>query len=123
MVIAIRGNATENTDFGGAPFNVNKPTGVVEGDVLIGVVQSQYYDYADLTIPTGWTFLEGRDSGTLGGHSKVAYKVAGASEPASYTFSASTNGSHCHAMVIAFSGVPLTGGVPTFAVRSFFRTS
>ena len=115
MAIAIRGSATNQVEFGGAPFTVNKPTGVVEGDVMLGVIHCQYYNYSDITIPSGWTLLTGRDAGhSYGGHSKVCYKVAGPSEGSSYAFSASSNGAHTTATIIAFSGVPLSGGVPTF---------
>jgi hypothetical protein len=115
MVIAQRGTAQTNASFDGAPFNVNEPAGIVLDDVILGIVHSQYLTYADLTIPSGFTFLDGRDSGGSGGNSKLCYRVA-PSAGGPHSFSASSNGSHVSASLFAFSGVPLSGGVPTFVV-------
>lgn len=62
---------------------VNKPTGTVEGDLMIAFIMAGSSGVTP-TYPSGWTqsILDttGNNSGA------VAYKVAGASEGASYTF-------------------------------------
>lgn len=83
-----------------------KPSGTVSGDVLVafwGVRASK--TQAQCTLPSGWSYaiFEGGQNPSLA----VAYKVAGGSEPADYTFTlnASTN----QGVIIGrFSGVDTT---------------
>lgn len=73
----------------GTAVEVTKPTGVASGDLLLAFCTSQ-----GSTTWTGDTgFTEVRDvagAPTL----RVAYKVAGGSEPATYTFTAFSSGAH-----------------------------
>ena len=77
-----------------AAHTITKPTGTVEGDLLLLTV---YADRARaVTIPSGFTAVTGDiSSGTVGGGQaitlNISYKVAGASEPASYDFSFDAN--------------------------------
>lgn len=63
---------------------IDKPTGVVSGDMLIAVVASQ--SNVTWTGDSGWTELA--DQGAAPSL-RLARKTAGGSEPASYTFTAS----------------------------------
>lgn len=75
---------------------INKPAGVVIGDLLIAFVESR--TGIDVTSP-GWTSIPGTYNTNL-------YKLAGGSEPASYTFSTSNGSSTSLAGFIgAYSGV------------------
>lgn len=83
--ITFRADAHARTT--GTTLTVSKPTGTVEGDVMIALLAY----YSALTInsaPAGWTLLTTQTGGTDAGI-KVYYKVAGASEPASYAWTIS----------------------------------
>lgn len=88
-------------------LTVDKPSGVVAGDLMLAVVHT---DVASLTTdpaaPTGWTKLDGPDSLFYG--SGWAYaKVAGSSEPASYTWTFSASG-NVLGFIEALSGASAT---------------
>lgn len=111
--IAQRGTATSAT--GTTSLIINKPTGVVSGDVMIvNIAQSGASGSGELSNPTsaGWTLISGAD---LEGGTKrwgaVMYKVAGGSEPANYTFTLDAGGNSAAGSIVAFSGVDVTGGV------------
>lgn len=71
------GIASYGSDTATTTITINKPTGTVEGDLMIAVMVSD--EARTWTGDTDWT--EVRD-----GAPRIAYKVAGASEPSSYTF-------------------------------------
>lgn len=84
MTIAVRAVTTPSSD-SSSPYNVAKPTGTLQGDLMIAavVVTSEAPD--QLLPPTGWYALRG---GGINGEDNIStwYKVAGASEPSSYDF-------------------------------------
>lgn len=83
---------------------VNKPTGVVAGNLLVAIISTN----TDATIPaqTGWTQIDqvGSAAGALLG---AFYKIAGASEPTSYTFSGTASTS-TSAIIAAFTSFDTT---------------
>ena len=90
MAVAQRGSATTALAVGTGSAVVSKPTGVVAGDLLVAKCTS--YDTAGQTVTSsGWTAL---GSVVPGGASStslhVLYKVAGSSEPATWTFTEGT---------------------------------
>lgn len=78
-------------------LTINKPTGVQSGDLLISLCCSGN-QLSGWTGDTGWT--EVIDQGT-GISIRVAYLVAGGSEPASYTFT-SSNSAPSSGVIAAF---------------------
>jgi hypothetical protein len=82
--IALRGTATTAISTS-ASVTVTKPTGVVAGDLMIANV-SNYCSGCTQTsaVLSGWTLIAGTD--TDRGRASLLYKIAGASEPASYAF-------------------------------------
>jgi hypothetical protein len=68
-------------------LTINKPTGTVEGDLMVAVMAT------DGSI-TGWSgdldWVELADQGSSTPSLRVAYKVAGPAEPSNYTFTASS---------------------------------
>lgn len=76
---------------------VNKPTGTAEGDYMVAIVGNASGNASQVTLPAGWTLEDQYDGGFGLLHVKVATKVAGPSEPASYTF--------------GHSGLPLSEGL------------
>lgn len=80
--ITQRGTATSATTAAGTSVAPSRPTGVVSGDVLVAIVT---HDGAATTITaTGWTLLEATAGTDING--AIYYKVAGGSEPTTYTF-------------------------------------
>lgn len=109
-----RGTATSNTTTN-STLTINKPTGVVAGDVMIvNIAQAGPSGGNVLSNPTssGWTLITGADlAGGTRRWGAVLYKVAGASEPSSYTFTLDVDGNSGAGSIVAFSGVDATGGV------------
>ena len=63
----------------------NKPTGTVEGDTMFAAVYA-YNNAVDQTaLPTGWAIID--EINISNRYYSYWYKVAGASEPSTYTFS------------------------------------
>jgi hypothetical protein len=62
---------------------VNKPTGTIAGDLMIAVAFSGSAGFTP-TYPSGWTQSTLDTTGTSS--AAVAYLIAGASEPSTYTF-------------------------------------
>lgn len=59
---------------------INKPTGTVEGDLMVAVISLD--DGTTATLPAGWTLISSS-------YEAACYKIAGASEGASYTWTRS----------------------------------
>jgi len=110
--IALRGTARTAT--GTTSLTINKPTGVVAGDVMI-VVITKIGNNTVLPVPTSpaWTSISQaalRTSSTLS-WGAVMYRIADSSDASftSYTFDTGT-GTSAVGDIIAFSGVDTTGG-------------
>lgn len=85
MAITQVGSATTGSINNGNSIDINKPTGVASGDILIcALTQNEN----TITAPSGWTLLHERTTtdttNIFSGH--IFYKVAGGSEPSSYTW-------------------------------------
>jgi hypothetical protein len=92
--------ATSNGSAGSA---VNKPAGTAQGDVLVAAVQVRGMSSDTITAPTGWNLIR-RDSDPNSQVTAATYwKLAGASEPATYTFT--TNGGRSVVGIDDYSGV------------------
>jgi hypothetical protein len=77
-------SATTQNGTTGTNLVINRPTGTIEGDLMVAVMASNG------ALTGGWTdttFTEAADQGAVSPSLRVAYKVAGASEPSNYTFS------------------------------------
>ncbi|MFD4474688.1 hypothetical protein ACFWPU_01025 [Streptomyces sp. NPDC058471] len=75
-------NTQTGTQANATAATASKPTGTVSGDLLLAVFTS---NSQNCTPPSGWT--ETTDEAIEVFRCQVFYKVAGGSEPASYTFS------------------------------------
>lgn len=103
--------STNNTD--ATSVTVTKPTGTLEGHLMIAVTHGYVAD--TFTPPSGWTFLELEDDGASL-RSRAYMKTAGASEPANYTFEfqPGPGGGTIGASITTFSG---HGGLDTYEVE------
>ncbi len=73
-----------DTSTSGSVLTIPKPDGVQAGDLLLAQVRYRG-DLPSMTPPAGWTELATIPS-TSNGHQSVYYKIAGSSEPTSYSF-------------------------------------
>lgn len=78
--------STQNTA-NGSTLVINKPSGTVDGDLMVAIMTSTEAANATWSGDTGWTELA--DNGSAQ-NARVAYKVA-SSEGASYTFSTTSS--------------------------------
>jgi len=112
--IAQRGTATTaNTT--GTSLVIAAPAGITAGDVMI--VNIAQRGSAALSNPTssGWTLVAGTSlNGIVSPYSwgAVLYKVAGASEPANYTFALDADATSSAGVIVAFLGVDVSGATP-----------
>lgn len=78
------------TIYNGTFFNVicNKPSGTIEGDLMVAWICGDSAFRRNVTPPSGWSVIYNQSSPDLGGGAQQFgyYKVATASEPSSYTF-------------------------------------
>lgn len=90
-VIAFRAGASAGAPSGTLSLTINKPSGTVEGDVMIASIAVRP-DTAAITAPADWALVRRVDNANPNANSlAVYYKVAGASEPADYTWTFSTS--------------------------------
>jgi hypothetical protein len=69
---------------GSATLTINKPAGAVAGDVMIATIDAD--GAGTIAIPSGWSATGLYNGVSNPGWSQVVFKVAGASEPASYAW-------------------------------------
>ena len=117
--IAQRGTATTGTS-SSASVTVNKPTGVVQGDIMIANV-GNYRDATQSNAAcSGWTVIAGTDLSR--GRATLLYKIATASEPANYTFTVTTSSSAAAGAIVAFSGVDNSNPFDVSLPSSWYTT-
>jgi hypothetical protein len=100
----------------GRSLTINKPTGTVQGDLLLAAISVD--GTPNISPPTGWTTIREGNSGTQV-RLEVYYKVAGASEPSSYTFTWSRyNTQQAAGAILRYSGVNTTAPINTSGIGS-----
>src|ERR1044072_2712231 len=65
-------------------FVVSKPTGTAQGDVMFTFVNT--FNGAQPSVPSGWTLAKNQNNATPSLGTYVYWKVAGASEPSTYSW-------------------------------------
>jgi hypothetical protein len=111
--------ATTTSPVATSTITINKPAGTQQGDLMLAFVSGSIN--LTYTGDTGWTEIA--DQG-VEPSLRVAYKVAGASEPSSYVFtSSSTSGNKTGAILTyryaAYDTSSLEAADPTFTQLSF----
>lgn len=105
--ISFRAAASAGAPSGTLTLTIATPSGTVAGDVMIASIAVRP-NTATITPPAGWTLVRRMDNASANANSLAVYsRVAGASEPANYswTFSASTGSA---GGIQTFSGVDTT---------------
>ena len=100
--IAQRGTATTGTT-NGTSMTINKPSGVIAGDVMIMVIAKT--QYTSNPTSTGWTLIAGARQGSGNRHAAVLYKVVDGTEGTSFTVSLGNGNTSGAGTIFAFSGV------------------
>ena len=112
--IAFRAAASVDQAGSASSIAINQPAGTVKGDVLVAVVAVRPNTIA-ITAPSGFVLVQRQDQTTGNTNAVAVYrKIATASEPASYTFTATGN-TGLAGGVMAFSGVDNTTPVDVSA--------
>jgi hypothetical protein len=71
-----------------------KPGGTAQGDIMVAVFTAPYTGSLTYTAPSGWTLASSHNGGgSVSLWSGLYYKIAGGSEPSSYTWTCSAAGS------------------------------
>ncbi|PCI93680.1 MAG: hypothetical protein COB15_15995, partial [Flavobacteriales bacterium] len=110
----IYAGASTNVGLSSTSGIVNKPGGTVAGDLLIAVFSLEKGSDVNLTF-TGWTKLTEQNNGTDVGLESY-YKIAGTSEPSSYSFTFSTSGNWCASLS------RITGAHPSSPIDTYNGT-
>jgi Bacterial Ig domain/Purple acid Phosphatase, N-terminal domain len=100
------------------------PAGAVQGDVMVAVMEVDA-DPVTVTGPTGWTLADNTTAANGQGssfHVQVWYKVAGATEPGSYTWSVPGN-PWIDVGVLDYAYVNTTSPIDTIAGRDAGTTA
>jgi hypothetical protein len=118
--IAQRGTATTAISTS-ASVTVSKPTGIVSGDIMIANIGNYINATQTSATSSGWTVIAGTNLDR--GRATLLYKIAGASEPSSYTFTVTASSSAATAAIIAFSGVDNTTPFDVTAPSSWYTAS
>ncbi|MEV0247984.1 hypothetical protein AB0H76_15430 [Nocardia sp. NPDC050712] len=104
-----------------------KPTGTLEGHVMIAYQCSDWGTYAALTAPAGWTLLTGLDRGSDNLHLKIWSKVAGSSEASTYAWPQGSGVDGCVSIVTLRNVNTNTGtwlfATPVFAAAAASRVA
>lgn len=102
-------------------ITLNKPTGTAQGDLMVLIFTTQ--SSTALTLPTGWTTIVSAHDENADLRTTLLYKVAGASEPSSYSVSLSAARglqggilTYRNAAYNAFSGVTSSSSASTLNV-------
>jgi len=84
----------------GSTLNISKPSGTIQGDLMVAFMSSGA-TLSDRTwsVPSGWTELVDQDDPP---NFLAAYKVAGASEGSSYTFTMSSSASDIAGTILTY---------------------
>jgi hypothetical protein len=103
------GTATENNG-NGTSMLFNKPTGVATGDLMIANIALRGGDTSPPSYPSlsGWSQVTAPDDYEAAGQHRryvLLYKVATASEPATYTFTITGSGANWGGAIVAFRNV------------------
>ncbi len=104
---------TSTVGSAGPTLVISKPSSTASGDFLIAGIQYQGGTGETITAPSGWTLIERTDNGTSFGLATY-YKVAGASEGSSYTWTFSPD-SRALGGIIRYTGVDTSSPVDVHA--------
>jgi hypothetical protein len=99
-------------------LTINLPSSVVSGDLLLANIDVNGGTPANVTAPSGWTQILRTDNDT--NMSMISYwKIAGASEPANYTWTVDTQ-TRAEGGITQYSGIDPSNPIYNYAGNSGF---
>lgn len=102
--IALRGSATSATS-SNTTLTINKPTGVVSGDVMIANITQTGNTTTNASL-AGWTLIAGAQQSTgAPRRSTILYRVSDGAEGSSFNFALGSGTTSSVGSIIVFSGV------------------
>jgi len=112
--ISLRSSSSANNGSGGTTLTINVPSGTSNGDVMVAhvVVQTAGNSFA---APSGWTIIKRLDT-TTNIATATYWKVAGSSEPSSYTWTFGTSG-EASGGIASYTGVNTTNPIDVSMVQ------
>jgi hypothetical protein len=96
----------------GTTVTISKPSGVIEGDLLVASVNGGEVKGSTWTAPSGWTEVLDQGSGAA---LSLAYKVATSSEPTDYAFTMSSLFREAGGSILAYKNASY-GGIGSLVV-------
>src|SRR5262249_11448319 len=105
--ISLKASSTAAAD--ATSVAVSIPTGTAQNDVMLAQIAVIGGTGQTITPPSGWTLIR-RDNSTNKDAQAIYYKVAGSSEPASYTFTVSAS-NKIVAGIVSYSGVDVSNPI------------
>lgn len=105
--------AANNATLTASSLAVNVPAGTAAGHVMVAVITIRTGNSVDnaITAPAGWTLVHAAyDQGSPGVRTGVYWRLAGASEPSSYTWTFASANEPCGS-ILTYSGVHTTSPV------------
>lgn len=116
MTIQLRAK-TDPTSVTNTTFTVNKPTGTLEGDFMLLVIYASNEALSVPKIGGDWQQVQnGVITGSMGPH--CFYRVAGASEPSSYTLTTTASQTLAIGILSFYGDTPLTVDTATFQANA-----
>lgn len=121
MAISVRANAVANSaGAAAASLTITKPTGTVQGDVMVATISINNGSTPTITPPTGWTLIVRTNNTTVLGQANYI-RVAGASEGANYQW---TNTSEfISGVIVSYVGVDNTAPLAGFSALGITTAS
>ena len=115
--ISLREKASGTNGGGATSLAINKPTGVVANDFMLAQITVRGGTGVAVTAPDAtWNLLNSTDNG-VGVQQDVYYKVAGGSEPASYTWTLAPS-QRASGGIVAYYGIDNSSPIDTSGVNS-----
>jgi hypothetical protein len=115
--ISLRERSSAGNGAGATSLVITKPTGVVANDFMIAQITVRGGTGVAVTAPDAtWNLLNSTDNGT-GVQQDVYYKVAGGSEPASYTWTIAPS-QRASGGIIAYYGIDNSSPIDASSVNS-----
>ncbi len=117
-------NSGSNFNAGGNTWansiTLDKPSGTVDGDLLLLFYGEEAAASIFTSPPSGWTMIDKLNS--LGGGNAVFYKIA-SGEPSSYTFGAGAPMSERYGVILRYSGVDTSNPIHISATTNGLSNS
>jgi concanavalin A-like lectin/glucanase superfamily protein len=114
--ITHRGSQSAARTTAGTTLTINKPSGVVQNDVMIAAIEESGGTSGSITAPTGWNLIGTQIDGTFT-KTYTYWKAAGASEGASYQWTSTLSGLHVGG-IVALTNVDTTNPVDASASQA-----